>query len=259
VPAKRSEWRLALVPLALAACAGVPSASPTTAAPTAAAVVTPAAPALLAAMRAKVPINPVPLAGDPYLAWRGREPPVPPPGSVCGIRFEADGVRYRLEPFRTTEAARAAGFAVTHVGTCGTCSTLQDLAVYLERPDLTSPVRRCGMRINQGDVVTCLEALGFSGACEETWAFNARNTKHACFFPCMLSWVTGEPSTGPDGRLNDCLQCDEDRSGPVFKAVAGRTRRNSGIRSSIPRPEEQVAPVVHDYLPPAAAATGGGG
>ena len=55
----------------------------------------------------------------------------------------------------------------------------------------------------------------------------------------------------PGGRLNDCLQCDEDRSGPVFKATAGRTRRNSGIRSSIERPAEQVAPVVHDYLPPA--------
>jgi hypothetical protein len=244
----------ALVPLALAAWAGVPAASPTTAAPTVAAAVTPADPTLLATLRAKVLLNPAPLDGDPYLAWRGREPPVPPPGAVCGIRFEPDRVRYRLEPFGSAEAARAAGFAVTHAGTCGTCSTLQDLAVYLERPDLTSPVRRCGMRLTQADVVTCLGALGFSRACAETWAFNARNTRYACFVPCVMSWVTGEPSARPDGRLNDCLQCDEDRSGPVFKAVAGRTRRNSGIRSSIPRPEEQVAPVVHDYLPPAAAA-----
>ena len=37
--------------------------------------------------------------------------------------------------------------------------------------------------------------------------------------------------------------------GPVFKATAGRTRRNSGIRSSIPRPDEEVAHVVHDYVP----------
>jgi hypothetical protein len=65
----------------------------------------------------------------------------------------------------------------------------------------------------------------------------------------MRSWMSGEPSTKPDGTLNECLQCDEDRSGPVFKAVAGRTRRNSGIRSSIPRPDDQVAHVVHDYVP----------
>jgi hypothetical protein len=208
-------------------------------------------PAFLAVLRSKVPLNPIPLPGDPYLAWRGREPPAPPPGSVCGIAFEADGVRYRLEPFGSAEAARAAGFAVTHAGTCGTCSTLQDLAVYLERPDLTAPVRSCGMRLNQSDLLACLEALGFSAPCAATWGFNVQNTKYACFITCAVSWVEGEPSVKPDGRLNDCLQCDEDRSGPVFKATAGRTRRNSGIRSSIARPADQVAPVVHDYLPPA--------
>jgi len=52
-----------------------------------------------------------------------------------------------------------------------------------------------------------------------------------------------------DGKLNECLQCDEDRSGPVFKAVAGRTRRNSGIQSSIRRPADEVSPVAHDYVP----------
>jgi len=58
-----------------------------------------------------------------------------------------------------------------------------------------------------------------------------------------------EPSTKADGTLNECLQCDEDRSGPVFKATAGRTRRNSGIRSSIARPDDQVSQVAHDYVP----------
>ena len=237
--------RAALAALVLAAgCAGAPpTPAPTVGAPA-------ADPGFLAALRAKVPLNPVPLPGDPYLAWRGREPPAPQPGAVCGIQFEPDGVRYRLEPFGSAEAARAAGFAVTHAGACGTCSTLQDLALYLERPDLTAPVRSCGMRVNQADILACLEALGFSAPCAATWGYNVRNTKYACFFTCAVSWVEGEPSVKPDGRLNDCLQCDEDRSGPVFKATAGRTRRNSGIRSSIARPAGQVAPVVHDELPP---------
>lgn len=38
-----------------------------------------------------------------------------------------------------------------------------------------------------------------------------------------LGWIEGEAPTRKDGRLNACLQCDEDRSGPVFKATAGRT------------------------------------
>jgi hypothetical protein len=246
VPARRSR-AAALLSALLAGCAVSPAVPPP-------AAVAPADPALLAALRATIPLDPIPLAGDPYLAWRGREPPEPPPATVCGVRFEADRVHYRLRTFTSAEAARAAGHAVTHEGTCGTCSTLQDLAVYLERPDLTAPVRRCGMRLTRADALACLEGLGFSGPCAATWNANIENTKYACFFTCMLSWAEGDPATGPDGRLNPCLQCDEDRSGPVFKATAGRTRRNSGIQSSIPRPADQVAPVVHDYVPAARAA-----
>ncbi len=51
----------------------------------------------------------------------------------------------------------------------------------------------------------------------------------------------------PDGSLSPCIACDEDKSGPVFKAVAGRTRRNSGIPNAICRPCDQVQPLVHDY------------
>jgi len=232
----------------LASCAGTPTA-PAAGAPAPEA-------ALVAALRTKIPIDPPGLDGDPYQAWRGRTPPVPPPGMVCGVRFEGDGLHYRLASWPDESAARAAGFAVTHAGACGTCSTMQDLAVYLEKPDLTAPVRRCGILLTAASSLACLEALGFSPACARTWYFNARNTEYECFATCTWSWIRGEPSTGPDGRLNACLQCDEDRSGPVFKLTAGRTRRSSGIRSSIPRPDEEVAHVVHDYVP-GAAATGG--
>ena len=50
-----------------------------------------------------------------------------------------------------------------------------------------------------------------------------------------------------DGSLNECLQCDEDLSGPVFKAVAGRTRRNTGLASALCRPCDEVRQVVHRY------------
>ena len=35
---------------------------------------------------------------------------------------------------------------VTHEGACGVCSTLQDLAVYLETPDLASVGIQCGIQ-----------------------------------------------------------------------------------------------------------------
>ncbi|MCU1282383.1 MAG: hypothetical protein JWM53_5929, partial [bacterium] len=51
----------------------------------------------------------------------------------------------------------------------------------------------------------------------------------------------------PDGTLNACLQGDEDQSGPVFEAVAGRTRRNSGLPNATCRPCSEVQPLVPAY------------
>lgn len=42
------------------------------------------------------------------------------------------------------------------------------------------------------------------------------------------------------GKLNDCLWCDEHISGPSFKFFAARTRRNSGLDSEIPRPNDKL-------------------
>jgi hypothetical protein len=60
--------------------------------------------------------------------------------------------------------------------------------------------------------------------------------------------LTNEPYIRPDGSLNECLQCDEDTSGPVFKYYAGRTRRDSGIKSEIDRPSDQVYDMSQCYF-----------
>jgi hypothetical protein len=238
----------ALVPLAQALAASSAAQSPDSA--SSGVQPSPLAEArLLAALRSKIPVDTIAVEGDPYVTWHGKDPPRPAAGTVCGVRFEPDRVHYRLATFPNTAEARTAGFAVTHFGACGTCSTLQDLAVYLEKPDLTAPVRRCGIKGHASARLKCLEDLGFSTACAQTWLYDVQNTRHQCLSVCVWSWIRGEPPTREDGRLNACLQCDEDRSGPVFKAIAGRTRRNSGIHSSIPRPNDQIAPVVHDYIP----------
>lgn len=204
---------------------------------------------LVAALRSKIPLDPMALDADPYLTWRGKDPLPASPGMVCAVRFEPDALHYRLATFATEEKARAAGWAVTHAGACGTCSTLRDLAVYLEQPDLTAPVRRCALKLSAEARLACIEGLGFTRACASTWEYNVENTRRECLGVCLLSWIEAESSTDAEGRLNPCLRCDEDRSGPVFKATAGRTRRNSGIRSSIRREDEEIAHVAHDYVP----------
>lgn len=174
---------------------------------------------------------------------------------VCALRFSsADNIDYQLRDFESPEAAASSGFTVTHHDRCGSCSTLRDLAAYLATPDLTTPARHCARRFGLARKKRCFEEeLGFTSNCSESWAYNARHTKKACRGTCIADYgllnllfhrYPGE-NVNEDGLLRPCLQCDEEQSGPGFKYSAGRTRRNSGIESAIPRPESEIYPVDH--------------
>lgn len=108
----------------------------------------------------------------------------------------------------------------------------------------------------------CFESIlgpgqgGFSPDCAYLWASNAANTH---FSGCTQDCVTylgacipdpANPFTPPSKEcidaalmvflpnpdqcvLNDCLFCDEENSGVEFQAFGGRTRRNSGIITSV--------------------------
>ncbi|MCJ7725156.1 MAG: hypothetical protein MUP76_02035 [Acidimicrobiia bacterium] len=206
-------------------------------------------PAAIAALRSRTLIDPPsPLGGDPY-----DDPSLVPAGigGVCAVFADPSTPGgYRLETVPDRESAEATGGVITHAGACGACSSLQDLAVYLETPDLGGPVRECAL-IDFGDnpqaTQDCILALGFTRPCAQIWAYNSFNTREACLVDCLEA--LNQPSHLPDGSLNACLACDEANSGPVFKAVAGRTRRNSGIPSAICRPGDDVAAVYHDDYP----------
>lgn len=211
----------------------------------------PAGDDLIAELKAGRIANPVMQPGDPYRDGSRRviRPPADHrmPGAVCAVRFlDPARKRYEIKTIPTGEEAVRSGYTVTHAGYCGTCSTLQDLAVYLQRRDMTYAVRSCSFRMLRGPILSCLEKMGFSRQCALTWYYNIRNTGRSCLGVCLASWLKREPLNGPDGRLNPCLQCDEDMSGPIFKYQAGRTRRNSGIRSEIERRGDEIYPLKHD-------------
>ena len=189
------------------------------------------------------------LTSDPYLQ---PPPPPDPDGTVCAVlpdgADDAGVPTYHMETYSSESSARAAGGIPTHFGRCGVCSTLGNLAVYVRESDLTAPVRDCGIRgINEGMAanLSCLRALGFDEPCAQIWYFNTVHTRTACLVPCVAA--LSQPYHLPDGGLNACIRCDEDQSGPVFKAVAGRTRRNSGLPNALCRPCAEVRPLVHAY------------
>lgn len=193
-------------------------------------------------------LNPLPLLdSDPYEG--GAAVPDPVQG-VCGLLPDGTKPRaYRLETFSTAADATAAGATITHTGSCGLCSSLANLAVYIRIPDLTEPVRACGvLGMFRGEEanMNCLRELGFEEACAQIWYYNTVNTRTHCQSICTQLMTATYHSE--DGAPNECLQCDEDNSGPIFKKVAGRTRRNSGLPTAICRPCDTVAPIVHDYF-----------
>jgi hypothetical protein len=192
------------------------------------------------------------LSADPYNST------LPPEETgVCAIIVEnfADK-KYRLQSFNSEAEAVAAGAFVTHLGPCKLCSTLQDLAIYIENRDLGTSVRECSidnLLTPFPALVSCIKNLGFSDPCAQIWAYNARNTQRNCFEPCISALLSETifnvtiPYNNPDGTLSPCILCDEEISGPIFKAYAGRTRRNSGIPVGICRFCDEVIPIAHNY------------
>lgn len=187
---------------------------------------------------------PDPLESDPY----ERADPAPPTAGICSVEVvDADQRTYRLHTVDRESELAERGWYPTHGGACGACSSLEDLAVYAGVTDLTGPVRQCAFLGLAGDVLAvdaCLMDLGFSAACARAWTWNALYTRERCFDVC-LSLLTA-PYLTPDGELNACLQCDEDESGPVFQAIAGRTRRNSGLATALCRPCDSVWRLGHE-------------
>jgi hypothetical protein len=190
-----------------------------------------------------------PLATDPYT---GPPPTDDPPGTVCAVLPQGASTAaprpYTLVTYASQDAVTAAGGYVTHFGHCGVCSTLANLAVYMQNDDLTAPARACALTTEPdggSGEIPCLMQLGFDLPCAQAWAYDADHTRSVCLATCLA-----DPSSTynqPDGSLDVCIQCDQDQSGAVFQAVAGRTRRNSGIPNAICRPCSQVQPLVHQY------------
>ena len=79
------------------------------------------------------------------------------------------------------------------------------------------------------------------------WMYNVFQTRDKCFDTCIDFTFAGDPnnSPAPECIIADCLQCDEDYSGPYFKTYAGRTRRRSGLLSKIARPCDAILIVNH--------------
>lgn len=131
--------------------------------------------------------------------------------AVCAIHFEEEdgassnsnndnnatckennieGSSYRIQTYPSRSDAESAGGYVTHVGHCGVCSTLQDLAVYANilYVGLTSPGNFCRRQASSQleNGLSCYRNLGLTLDCAKIWADTSWNTASNCFGSCIL-------------------------------------------------------------------------
>lgn len=84
--------------------------------------------------------------------------------------------------------------------------------------------------------LSCYMSLGLSQSCAQIWNYDGIYDGRYCMGTCLRHLFSANNGPAPKCELNSCLQCDEAYAGPIFKAVAGRTRRRSGLKSEIIRP-----------------------
>jgi len=200
--------------------------------------------------------NPTSLDCDPYFSETCNTSPPLQQGGACVVDITPntdticpDNWSYSTQTYSGTyQEALEEGLHVTHSQACGACSSLQDLAAYMETgPALQDLASKCGFRgqVNATLGIQCFLDLGFTEGCANIWYANTNATSESCFWVCTKYTIAGNGSNAPPPscELAECLNCDEVNSGPIFKQYAGRARCNSGLLSGIVRNCSEVIPL----------------
>mmetsp|Transcript_15437 Transcript_15437/g.31975 ORF Transcript_15437/g.31975 Transcript_15437/m.31975 type:complete len:471 (+) Transcript_15437:516-1928(+) len=197
--------------------------------------------------------NPMAVLCDPFLATTCV--PEVEEGEACVVELIASGsscpseYTYRLKTVSSLVNATAAGQYITHKGACGTCSSLQDLALMLEYPDLPYKAQQCFFRSTAVKYVDkaeeCYEEIGFTKACSTTLAYHQKRiVDKECGYQCAAWSYDGDLGKPNCQDVSGCGAC-VDRLGisTRLELMAGRTFANSGYPSQKAQQCIDIAPV----------------
>lgn len=125
--------------------------------------------------------------------------------SVCAL----EDVSQTMSTFPSAQDANEAGLPIAHCGTCGGCSSVQDITIYAAtRNTLTVDATKCAMKsfLSLDLVSKCFDKnVGFTPACRDCWTENIGCTKKRCKWTCLkFKMLGGSNNDGDD--LNKCLQ-----------------------------------------------------
>jgi len=219
-------------------------------------------PNLLDSLWKQQPVVPITVTCNPFRTACSTYPPQPSlfpydhvfnDSYVCALDYQNDANDRFSDSYLTRSVLLADalrdGLVITHGGTCGVCSTTQDLAVYLS-DDLTAVGTQCfeeylkTYRCDDQDVAAKEEfMLGcwarltqLTPDCLKIWAFDT--IAAGCGECSLLCSTMKSPHFNKPSwpyKLHDCLECDHQHFDLTFTRFTGRTRRRSGLLCEVIR------------------------
>jgi hypothetical protein len=137
----------------------------------------------------------------------------------------------------TLEEASAGNMYITHTGACGVCSSLQDLAAFLDYSRLVTASSTCFLdwvSSGKGSIspaVECYMDMGFSENCAETLILYQKEIDaRDCGTNCAAFALDGDQGQPSCEDTSGCASCGS-QVRARFALVAGRTFANSGYPS----------------------------
>jgi len=213
-------------------------------------------PDAVATYKALTHTNPVNIRCDPFLSASCVE--TLEQGEACVVEMIPpsesgescpSGYSYSLKTVSSIEEALAAGEYITHTGPCGACSSLQDLAVMIDYPNLPMQGNFCfwssqGLT-NLNAAVQCYENLGFTNNCANVLArYQNRLNTRGCGAQCAAFALAGDDGGSSCTDSTGCRNCAvQNGIFQRYQLVSGRTFVNSGYPSALASQCSDIAPL----------------
>lgn len=159
------------------------------------------------------------------------------------------GYSYRLTTVPSLEDAIAEGQYITHTGACGTCSSLQDLALMIEYPNLPYKAQQCFFRSsalkNIEEGIACYQEIGFTQTCSATLAYHQKRiVDKGCGYQCATWAYDGDLGRPSCEDVTGCGPCvDNFGITAQLELISGRTFANSGYPSQKAQQCVNIAPI----------------
>jgi hypothetical protein len=160
--------------------------------------------------------------------------------------------QYSLRTFETLEDIPSHA-SLTHAGSCGVCSSAQDLSRRIELRDrMVSIGALCVAQYylkgkSFENLIQCIQDNGYTYECSKLWAHYTATSVELCTSECLIIQppYNGDP---PECKQHDCLICTSQYL-EDFEKFGGRTQRASGITEDIAWNCSDFYPVIHDPCP----------